>query len=368
MYGDLNELTKRLLAEGYTREKPPEGYHAWRDFDGGWTYPSEELCKLVYETPCGLLVMGGHWSCGYMSFAGVDWKPENDNPTITCPYFTRESCDLVDERLRGFRDGIHECLRPCNCHPTDKPFDYALSYDKVGDDTQKRADAQFLIQAKGRRVCRLQARYNRTTEKWTYWYDPLSCQGFCSYCDVLDKPLDGKKGNVYYDVKVTYTVPGHGLIPDETKVLITRGKKAFKHPMPMPICEAAAKISKKNLEWREQGMRDNRRSQNLVEIIKIYAQSKEVRDLEQDLRDIEDGITVRHLSDDVKAAKQTKRERKKLRVESRNQRLRNKIEKHGLDGLDRIDRARAVKWLGEEAYEIEQKQEPEQMSLLEGIL
>ena len=35
---------------------------------------------MVWETPCGLLADGRHFLNGYMSYQGVDWRPENGKP------------------------------------------------------------------------------------------------------------------------------------------------------------------------------------------------------------------------------------------------------------------------------------------------
>ena len=35
---ELNELTRRLLAEGYTPEDTPPGMQAYKQHEGGWTY------------------------------------------------------------------------------------------------------------------------------------------------------------------------------------------------------------------------------------------------------------------------------------------------------------------------------------------
>ena len=55
---ELNELTRRLLAEGYTPEDTPPGTCEYKSYYGGWTYTSQALNQMVFETPCGLLVQG----------------------------------------------------------------------------------------------------------------------------------------------------------------------------------------------------------------------------------------------------------------------------------------------------------------------
>ena len=84
---ELNMLTRRLLAEGYKLEDTPPGTREYRDHEGGWTYEYRTLQDMVFETPCGLLAKGEHFANGYMSYQGVDWRPENDNPVLPYPRF-----------------------------------------------------------------------------------------------------------------------------------------------------------------------------------------------------------------------------------------------------------------------------------------
>ena len=84
----------------------------------------------------------------------------------------------------------------------------------------------FKAQHKGR-VCRQQSRYGRTTKTWRAFYDPIDCAnlGCCSYCDVLAKELDTRKGNVFYDLRRSWTVKGEGLFPDQRKTIVEKGCK-----------------------------------------------------------------------------------------------------------------------------------------------
>ena len=51
MCKELNELTRRLLAEGYTPEDTPPGMREYEDYEGGWTYKYQTLRDMVFETP-----------------------------------------------------------------------------------------------------------------------------------------------------------------------------------------------------------------------------------------------------------------------------------------------------------------------------
>ncbi len=112
---EWNELTKGLLAEGYKPEDTPPGMDAYREHEGGWTYNWKTLHTLVFETPCGLLVGGSHFSNGYMSYQGVDWRAENNNPVVCCPRFDLDFCHmrhpLLWSNCTAARDG--ERIRQC---------------------------------------------------------------------------------------------------------------------------------------------------------------------------------------------------------------------------------------------------------------
>ena len=102
-----NELTRRLLAEGYKPEDTPPGMCAYAAHEGGWTYDIATLRSMIYETPCGLLAKGDHFTNGYMSYGGIDWRPENDNPVICCPVFTSEPCPLMHPALQRLHMNCH---------------------------------------------------------------------------------------------------------------------------------------------------------------------------------------------------------------------------------------------------------------------
>lgn len=105
-----NELTKRLLCEGYSAEHFPEdmvhiaygGYRGVGDvmnnIYGGFEYNRTYSDKLVYQTGCGKYVFGRN-AISNMSYMGVDWCHENDNPVIRCPY-DKPECPDNDPRDR----------------------------------------------------------------------------------------------------------------------------------------------------------------------------------------------------------------------------------------------------------------------------
>ena len=105
---EVNELTRRLLAEGWTPEDTPPGTHPYKDYYGGWTYTGEAIRPMVWETPCGLLADGRHFLNGYMPYQGVDCRPENGNPVICCPMFPTAPCPLRDPLLCNELYHLHQ--------------------------------------------------------------------------------------------------------------------------------------------------------------------------------------------------------------------------------------------------------------------
>ena len=162
---DLNELTRRLLAEVWKPEDTPPG-----------TYTGDAIRAMVWETPCGLLAGGSHFLNGYMSYNGIDWRPENGNPVIACPVFPSAPCPLRDPRLNRERCDLHseDVIFQCACHRTDRPYTYAGSVDEAHDKVWKEADKLWEV-FKARhngRVCRFQSHYGRKTKTWRAYYDP----------------------------------------------------------------------------------------------------------------------------------------------------------------------------------------------------
>lgn len=123
---EVNELTRRLLAEGSTPEDTPPGTCEYKSYYGGWTYTSQALNQMVFETPCGLLVRGSRFTNGYLASRGVDWRPENDNPVVPCPRFASGPCSLRHPLLQTEKlcCGPDDVVYQCDCHPTDRPYTY----------------------------------------------------------------------------------------------------------------------------------------------------------------------------------------------------------------------------------------------------
>ena len=351
---EVNELTRRLLAEGWKPEDTPPGTHPYQDYYGGWTYTSEAIYAMVWETPCGLLADGRHFTNGYMSYQGIDWRPENGNPVICCPAFPTSPCPLRDPLLCHQLYDLHsdDVVYQCACHQTDRPYTYEGSIDEAHDYVWKEADELwevFKAQHKGR-VCRQQSRYGRTTKTWRAFYDPIDCAnlGCCSYCDVLAKELDTRKGNVFYDLRRSWTVKGEGLFPDQRKTIVEKGCKLLGSTASLTLCEAIVKYGRDRIEdrVRSEFHHDLFFDKSLeIEVINLRSARVDKRDILQDLQDVANGIEVIHAADSLKAAKEQKRARHEAAKARRIRKAEAMVLAHGWDGLEDIWKHRAEKLL-----------------------
>ncbi len=375
---EINKISQKLLAEGWTKDQTPPGMKPWDKFYGGWTYAPESRRGVVFETPCGLLYQRNEVSySGTMYFMGIDWTEENDCITVLCPYYDRnEHCDknhpLLEDRPIG---GCHyEHLTYCAIHETEKAWDYERSAKKVKDENDHLEEERWLAFAKSRhgRVCEQQCRYNRNTGEWKMRYDPMQCPAYkCSYCSILGKPLEAKRGNVFYDLKVSWTVPGMGLYQDEKKTSITKGIKLLDRPCSMTICEAIAKVSKEDIQSHET-MRHHTdlflHRLDSVEVFNIRAEVKAGRDLHQDLKDFADGIEIHHAADDLAAAAQVKRKHRDELKRQNQAKAEKMILRDGYRNLSTFDRRRVKKYLApEEIQRIEQERAAKEADEAAGV-
>ena len=250
----LNELTKRLLAEGWKPEDTPPGTKEYFWFYGGWTYTREALAALTFETPCGLLVNGSRFRNGDMAFQGISWQPENDNPVVCCPRFDLDFCPMRHPMLwSNSYDRSSGIVRQCACHQTNRPYTYEGSLDEAHDQVWSESDELWQIfQAKHNgRICRQHCHYDRTAKKWYAGYNPMECaDGYgraCRYCQVLDKELDTRRGNVFYDVKETRIIKGDWLFPDKEVTTVRKGIKVLNRTASLTLCEAIVRYAKHHI-------------------------------------------------------------------------------------------------------------------------
>lgn len=317
----LNDLTKRLYSEGWTRDNHPD-FVFWGDYEN-FSFKWEYLLSLVWETPCGLLVDGRTVAASDVSYGGIWYCPENGNPVIRCPY-SRRDCDHQVGALAKY------CM--CICGRSDACYNYDDSVEKVEKDRETESQAKYL-QITGGQYCACVVGSNGFKPgEYQIDFDPQKCiQYGCKNetCSVTKKKRDLSKANVYYDIRREW-ITRVGLIEDH-KTALEKGCKVFSKPVARTDAKlwlARRKASYNpfqnrtvidphlsNEDRRQEYFSKHHRSwpgydyfefRYSVENIRIEA--RETRDLLQDLRDVADGLEVVHASDNEKAKVQAKRE------------------------------------------------------------
>ncbi len=395
MDGDFeyNELTKKLLSEGYTVGNYPDyvqidtsrltGDDPLRNSSCGFVYKRQYSGQFVYMTGCGKFVRGENVM--EMWTMGIDWRHENDNPVIRCPY-DRPECPDNDPKLHGMHEGGLSIQCFCVCHRTGSGYDYENSIEKANEERREEKERKYqeYSDAHNGRVCRNHMYYDERVREWSLRYEPKRCAGMCyskdGYCPILGKQLSRKKGNVYYDMKKSYIRRDGTLFDGEKIVHVEKGIRYFRNPASMDICEAFIKVQSDEIirDYEINHSRERFWNKTMeVEVLNIRAESRPSRDLMQDLQDIKAGITVTHASDLEKKQNEIKKQQRRERQEQRIKRLEKKILETGYYGLKEssADRIHADKWLGggriAELEEMrqqvarEKQNEPVQMSLFD---
>ncbi|XBX10652.1 hypothetical protein QMP26_41690 (plasmid) [Enterocloster clostridioformis] len=363
----MNKLTQKLLAEGYSYDKYPSyvklpnvSYYNKEVFDtlGGFRFQSWFQKQKVYATGCGLLCKGSRFLHVRMILQGIDWIPENDNPTILCPY-KAEKCTKRHPFLNFAVEGTRLKLYFCDCHEVDTPYDFDQSIDKV-EEERKRAVEQkfkdFAVKADGC-VCRHQMSYDEWTEEWTQHYSPVrcaqhSCQKIRGMCSLRKVPLSKKSGNVFYDVRIEKEVQDDTIFFGQVEVMIKKGCQFFQSSKSLTVCEEVARLCAGDIQYKENTLyhEEIRNYGWRVTIQNIRVERRESRDLFQDLQDIRSGIMVNHASDLVEKKKADKKEKMNQRKKKRLEKLEKKILGSGLVSFKpySAEYHYAEKWLGRE--------------------
>lgn len=394
MEKELNLLTQQLLNEGYTADHHPDyvrvcrsawGKELWENLSHGFEYTPQHLKTMVFKTGCGLLVKGTAFLAGSMSYMGVNWIPENDNPTITCPY-RKDDCELRNPILGSANGGDLCKILFCDCHRTEESYCYENSVDKIHDDynaEKKRKYDAFAEQRNGH-ICYWHMYYNNWTGTWDLRYDPLDCAKNClnvgGICDLTNKPVSKKRANIFYDRKITRIRRDGTLFDGEEMVSIEKGIRFFDTSKSITICEEVLRRCKKDIiaQGGQKYKREMFCDKNIkLEILNLRVEQRESRDLIQDLEDIRAGIRIYHASDLKKETAQAKRDRRANRQQMRIQKLEKKLLEVGYEALEEysLDKIHADKWLGstrlQELEQMRQKRkekkekEPVQISLFD---
>lgn len=372
MEKEHNLLTKRLLAEGYTADKHPTNVEVGRpmrmdasdpldNYDGGFVYKRWWIHRKTFKTPCGLQCEGSSCMSG-LYYMGMEWSYENDLALIHCPY-DKADCLLKHPYMREAPVNKYHC----DVHLTEEEYQYEGSVEelkKLRDDEIEKEAAEFSVRRKGR-TCRHHMRYDREAKAWSMRYDPNVCatMGCAGECPILGRKLDRKRGNVFYDIKMTYRrydLDGT-LFEGQIDTYVEKGARFLERPASMDICRNIVKLCGEEIERR---VKLNRFHQELffaeyhgrqfsVEILNIRAEEKESRDLLQDLRDIKGGATIVHVSDAQKHQKEEKKKKRREAQEKKIRKLEKKLLEVGYHNLEEhsLDRVHADKWLGPERIE-----------------
>ena len=395
-----NNLTRRLLDEGYTAENYPKdkvhiagGCYSQNgnpldNIYGGFEYNRIYCDAFTYKTGCGMHVVGKN-VINSMGFCGEEWCHENDNPVIRCPY-DKPNCPMNDERLQGIHGGgiCIQCF--CVCHKTEEHYDYENSFEKEEKKRQEEKNQKYqeYTDAHNGRICSRHMIYNERTREWHMNYEPYSCAKMCysqnGYCPVLGRELSKKRGNVYYDLKTSGTIKQQeeqcSMFDGEQWTHIEKGMRVFDKPCSMDICEAFVKVQSDKIlhDYEVNHSREYIFDKSFkAEILNIRAESKPSRDLIQDLQDIKDGITIVHASDSEKRMKEQKKERRKLAQQKKIAKLEKVLIDVGYENLEpySMNRVHADKWLDPERLEEleqlrqqkikEEQEKPVQLSLFD---
>lgn len=386
---EYNELTKKLLAEGYTAENYPDyvkipsgrlsGSDPLHNLYGGFEYLVYYRDEFVYQTPCGFCVMGRNTLDGLCSM-GNYYCHENNNVLVRCPH-KKKGC------AKNAADMLYDTW--CQCSRTEEPYDYERSIEKIRDEKHKEKTRKWeeFVESRNGRVCQVHCIYN-DNEEWEMHYDPDACIKYCpnSYCrcSVLGKEFSKKRGNVFYDLKKTYENQDYdgkqfSMFDKSQYVSIEKGKRWFPNPMPIEVCEALVKLENGRIlqRWMTNNSSAIMFNPTLkVEVLNIRAEIRESRDLMQDLKDIQEGIEITHESDNIARKKEEKSEKRKQAKEKKREGFIKRISTNGWNSLDAQEKVRAGKCL--EAAEINkadkefkakqkaEKKEPEQFRI-EGL-
>lgn len=333
MNDDLNALTRRLYAQGYTRDSHPDTVY-WGDFQN-FSYKWDFMLTLNWETPCGLLIQGESdlgrsiaISDGW--YQGIWYCPENDNPLFRCPY-SRKSCGHIPA---GFPQPM------CPCHQTQKPYDYEQSVEKIDREQSLAAHKQYM-ELTGGAYCACVVGSNGYQGGWyEVKYDVqscISCKCMNPVCAIRKQARDLSKVNIYYDIRRTW-ITRIGFL-EEKHTEITKGVKVFPSPVARTDAEIWLQTKKagfnplrsKSFIDQPKMTAEDRRQEYFSKMHRQYLQYEyfefhydvenvriarsEQRNLLQDLRDAAEGIEVVHAVDELKEKAAKKRAARKYRKE-----------------------------------------------------
>jgi hypothetical protein len=341
---EINELTRQLLAEGYTEERYPEYVKKYDWFYGGFTYKEEAKRQMVFKTPCGLY-------CKYesilegMSYGGYDWSIEYGRGVCFCPYHTRTTkCLKNNQVLEKLHAGTHyEDMHYCHIERVEEPYDYEKSVErqkKLNEQEQEQKLKEYTEKVKGH-ICYSQLHYNRSKQEYWQSSDVRICIiNNCDFCTLRQRELTGKKAHIVYDIKTTGIIKGIGMIPDETTESVSRNHKFTTKPIHEDLARLIVKQAVKEINWKLK----SEYHVNLffgdiksVEAINVRVEKKLKHDIYQDLALIAEGITVSYADVQEKQAKETK---SRKRAEAQQKKIDSLVKKYIAGGYEALGQKR----------------------------
>ena len=320
----MNELTSRLLGAGWTKDRhPPDVF--WGDFKE-FKYTWDALLKMNWKTPCGLHIDPRRAAVSDTSYNGVEYNPENGNPLTRCPH-GRKDCEHIPEGLRGH-------YAHCPCRQTCDPYDYAQSAERIEAEWNRRRKEQYMQITGGQYCACVQDGNGFEGGLCKIQYDVETCiQVACrnSVCCILKCERNLSKVNIFYDIRRTW-ITRQGFL-EETKTTLEKGLRVFSKPIARTDAEIWLRTKKAEYDpiqdkhiFQPKISPEDRKMEHFsewhrrypgydwfefrYEVENIRIEAKETRDLLQDLRDVAEGIEVRHKSDEERKEKQEKRERR----------------------------------------------------------
>lgn len=362
----MNDLTKRLLAQGWTREHHPDNVF-WGAFDDGFEYKWEYQITLTWQTGCGLFVQGRSVGTSNTSFMGVQYCPENGNPLIRCPY-GKKGCEHSPAGLK------HPW---CPCQLSQEPYDYDSSVEKLRAEQSRKEHEQWM-EITGGQYCACVVGSNGYSGRLQVRYDVNQCIRFgCKneFCSIRKKPRDLTRVNIFYDIRRT-RITRIGFL-DETKVELEKGAKVFPHQVARTDAEIWLKtkqaeydpiISKHMIDPKLTSLDRRQRYfskyhhtwpgydyfEFRYDVENIRIEARETRDLLRDLQDVANGIEVVHQADLLKAAKQKKSDHKADQAAAKERAARKRLTEKILAADDKMaGRLKRLAWkqLGAEEAE-----------------
>lgn len=362
----INDLTKRLYAEGWTREHHPDCVCLgdFENFGYKWGY----LLSMCWKVPCGLFVSGRSVATSDTTYDGMWYCPENGNPLLRCPY-ERKDCEHA---LKGVP------FAWCQCVQTEEPYEYSNSAERIEEEHDRKQHAAYMEITGGQYCACVEGGNGFDGGMVKAKYDVDGCIRYgCKneFCSIRKQPRDLSRVNIFYDIRRMWHTK-RGLV-EETRTEIEKGVRVFEKPVARTDAEIWLKMkqaqydpiqgkhvispklklkdhaqehfSKYHRKWMEYEYFEFH-----YEVENIRIEARDTRDLLQDLRDVSDGIEVVHAVDLEKAAKQKKADRKKEREAYKERRKKIRLKEQILQADEKLAqmlKRTAIDMLGREEAE-----------------